>query len=179
MQCLNGFSPWLIPPFPFPSSPPPAHLCGTSVLPACSYMSDDTGMALFAHIDAIHLDDALARMETCDGCHCAWRETETRKRNGSIGKRSSYCNRSNRSIVKDNSCCTLLCRWEHKIKHPNKQPVHHVHKIVKNIASLFIAFETLVSCFGSTGGAWKSVWRGGKLFIWGRRGPLWGMWFRP
>lgn len=34
-------------------------------------------MALLAYIDAVHLDDALARMETRDGCHCAWRETET------------------------------------------------------------------------------------------------------
>ena len=42
-------------------------------------MSDDAGMALLAHIDAIHLDDALARVETGDGCHRAWRETETRK----------------------------------------------------------------------------------------------------
>lgn len=63
--------------FPFFSSllllPP--HLCGPPVLPARGDMSDDAGMALLAHIDAVHLDDALARVETCDGCHRAWRET--------------------------------------------------------------------------------------------------------
>lgn len=39
-------------------------------------MSDDTGVALLADIDAVHLDDALARMETRNGSHRAWRETE-------------------------------------------------------------------------------------------------------
>lgn len=42
-------------------------------------MSDDAGVALLAHIDAIHLDDALARVQTGDGCHRAWRETEAGK----------------------------------------------------------------------------------------------------
>lgn len=42
-------------------------------------MSDDAGMALLAYIDAIHLDDALAWVETGDGCHCAWRETDKQR----------------------------------------------------------------------------------------------------
>lgn len=40
-------------------------------------MSDDAGVALLAHVDAVHLDDALAWMETRDGCHGACRETQT------------------------------------------------------------------------------------------------------
>lgn len=40
-------------------------------------MSDDAGVALLAHVDAVHLDDALTWMETRHGCHGAWRETET------------------------------------------------------------------------------------------------------
>lgn len=52
-----------------------AHLCWPPVLPACCDMSDDTGVALLADIDAVHLDDALARMETRDGSHRAWQET--------------------------------------------------------------------------------------------------------
>lgn len=62
-------------PFPFPSSAPPPHLCGSPVLPARGDMSDDAGVALLADIDAVHLDDALARVEAGDGCHCAWCET--------------------------------------------------------------------------------------------------------
>lgn len=34
-------------------------------------MCDDAGVALLAHIDAIHLDDALSRVKTGDGCHRA------------------------------------------------------------------------------------------------------------
>lgn len=36
-------------------------------------MSDDAGVALLAHVDAVHLDDALARVEPGGGCHRAWR----------------------------------------------------------------------------------------------------------
>lgn len=57
-----------------------SHLCGSSVLPARGDMSDDAGVALLAHIDAIHLDDALARVEAGDGCHCACREREKHRR---------------------------------------------------------------------------------------------------
>lgn len=32
-------------------------------------------MALLAHVDAVDLDDALARVEAGDGCHRACRET--------------------------------------------------------------------------------------------------------
>lgn len=66
-------------PFSFSLLLLPPHLCGPSVLPARGDMSDDTGMALLAYIDAVHLDDALARVETGDGCHRAWHETETSK----------------------------------------------------------------------------------------------------
>lgn len=55
------------------------HLCRPSVLPARGDMSDNAGMALLAHIDAVHLDDALARVQTGDGCHRAWRETQASK----------------------------------------------------------------------------------------------------
>lgn len=48
-----------------------AHLGRPSVLPAGGDMSDDAGVALLAHVDAVHLDDALTRMETRDGCHGA------------------------------------------------------------------------------------------------------------
>lgn len=82
-------------------------------------MSDDTGMALFAYIDAIHLDDALARMETCDGCHRAWCETETSKReigetSGAIATAHYYAGDSGIQM---------------KRNHPNKQLSHPVHKI--------------------------------------------------
>lgn len=63
--------------YPFPVLPP--HLCGSPVLPARCDMSDDAGVALLAHIDAVHLDDALARVETGDGCHRAWRETKAKR----------------------------------------------------------------------------------------------------
>lgn len=58
----------------------PSHLCGSTVLPARGDMSDDAGMALLAHIDAVHLDDALARVETGDGCHRAWASDEDKQR---------------------------------------------------------------------------------------------------
>lgn len=53
-------------------------------------MSDDAGMALLAYIDAVHLDDALARMETGDGCHRAWRETEESKKERRGVKGNNY-----------------------------------------------------------------------------------------
>lgn len=34
-------------------------------------MSDHAGVTLLAHIDAIHLDDALSRVEAGSGGHCA------------------------------------------------------------------------------------------------------------
>lgn len=43
-------------------------------------MRDDTGVALLAHVDAVHLDDALAWVEASDGRYRAWRETETSER---------------------------------------------------------------------------------------------------
>lgn len=46
-----------------------ADLCGPSVLPARGDVSDDAGVALLAHVDAVHLDDALARVEAGDGSH--------------------------------------------------------------------------------------------------------------
>lgn len=42
-------------------------------------MSDNAGVALLAHIDAVHLDDALARVQTGNGCHRACQETEASK----------------------------------------------------------------------------------------------------
>lgn len=42
-------------------------------------MSDDAGVALLAHVDAVHLDDALAWVQPRHGCHGAWGETETSK----------------------------------------------------------------------------------------------------
>lgn len=49
------------------------HLRGPPVLSARGDVSDDTGVALLAHVDAVDLDDALARVETRHGRHCAWR----------------------------------------------------------------------------------------------------------
>lgn len=58
---------------------PPAHLGRPSVLPAGSDVSDDAGVALLAHVDAVHLDDALAWVQPRHGRHGAWGETETSK----------------------------------------------------------------------------------------------------
>lgn len=149
------------------------HLRGPSVFPACSDMSDDAGVALFAHIDTVHLDDALARVETGDGCHSAWRETETSKdkKERRQGQYSNYF--------------TSSCRWKRNPDETNngtsqKTTVTSSTSCTQNWVeqhSFFVfVFATLVSCFGSSGGVCE---RGGKLFIWGRRGPLWGMWFRP
>jgi len=49
-------------------------------------MSDDAGMALLAYVDAVHLDDALARVETGDGCHRAWHETSRERGMLSVGQ---------------------------------------------------------------------------------------------
>lgn len=49
----------------------PAHLGRPSVLPAGGDVSDDAGVALLAHVDAVHLDDALAWVETRHSCHGA------------------------------------------------------------------------------------------------------------
>lgn len=56
-----------------------SHLCGPPVLPAGCDVGDDTGVALFAHIDAVHFNDALAWVKAGDCCNCAFwqRETET------------------------------------------------------------------------------------------------------
>lgn len=50
----------------------PAHLGRPSVLPAGGDVSDDAGVALLAHIDAVHLDDALAWVQPRHGRHGAW-----------------------------------------------------------------------------------------------------------
>lgn len=39
-------------------------------------MSDDAGVALLAYVDAVHLDDALAWVETGSGGHRAWKEKD-------------------------------------------------------------------------------------------------------
>lgn len=69
--------------YPFITLPPLrcpvlSHLSGSPVLPTRGDMSDDAGMALLAHVDAVHLDNALARVETCDSRHSACRETDGR-----------------------------------------------------------------------------------------------------
>ncbi|TNN88927.1 hypothetical protein EYF80_000805 [Liparis tanakae] len=63
----------------------PSHLCGSTVLPAGGDMSDDAGVALLAYVDAVHLDDALARVETGDGCHRAWPQEECERERGEEG----------------------------------------------------------------------------------------------
>lgn len=50
----------------------PAHLGRPSVLPAGGDVSDDAGVALLAHVDAVHLDDALAWVQPRHGRHGAW-----------------------------------------------------------------------------------------------------------
>lgn len=47
------------------------YLRGSPVLPARRDVSDDTGVALLAHVDAVHLDDALARVQPGHGRHRA------------------------------------------------------------------------------------------------------------
>lgn len=50
-----------------------SYLRWSSVFSARGDMSDDTGVALLAHIDAVYFDNALARVEAGGGCHCSCR----------------------------------------------------------------------------------------------------------
>ena len=94
--------------------------------------------------------------------------------------------RDKRRGVKGNNCSTLSCRWERNPDDtktgtsPKKTTVTSPTSCTQIWVEQhsFIVFATLVSCFGSSGKVCERE-RGGKLFIWGRRGPLWGMWFRP
>lgn len=52
-----------------------ADLCGPLVLPARCDVSDDAGVTLLAHVEAIHLDDALPWVEAGDSGHSTWCET--------------------------------------------------------------------------------------------------------
>lgn len=52
-----------------------SYLCGMPVLPAGCDVGDDTGVAFFAHIDAIHFNDALTRVKACDCRNGAFWET--------------------------------------------------------------------------------------------------------
>lgn len=89
-------------------------------------MSNDAGMALLAYIDAVHLDDALAWVETGDGCHRAWRETERERRD-----------------VKGKNYCTST--------HPGARRKSHlpypVHKIELN--NIVVVFTTLFPVFAA------------------------------
>lgn len=62
---------------------PHSHLRRSSVLPAGHDMGNDTGMALFAHVNAINFNDALAWVKASDGCYSAYQERK-RERNVSI-----------------------------------------------------------------------------------------------
>lgn len=64
-----------------------SYLRGSPVLPAGRDMGDDTRMALFAHVDAVHFNDALTWVKASDGRHSAFEEREI----GSICQKTACC----------------------------------------------------------------------------------------
>lgn len=55
-------------------TPSETYLHWPPVLPARRDVSNNTCVSLFADINSIHFDYALARVETCRSCHCSYEE---------------------------------------------------------------------------------------------------------
>ena len=138
-----------------------SHLCGSPVLPAGSDVSDDAGVALLAYVDAVHLDDALARVEAGDGCHRAWRETR--------GKQRENERRQGQQLLHVIPQVQALSIRNRVSLFPF--PVHNIQ--LNNIPFFFLlCIYNFVSCCGSSGWVWGSMGGGEVVYLGQTRASL-------